>query len=129
MVNLPALTLAADDASARSSLNQWLGSQDAVARLRWALEHLPGEHALSTSFGAQSAVALHMASTLRPDIPVILIDTGYLFPETYRFADELTARLSLNLKVYQHMATIFPFGSSSATSPLLIVTHSMRIRS
>jgi phosphoadenosine phosphosulfate reductase len=36
-----------------------------------------------------------------PGIPVILIDTGFLFPETYRFADELTQRLKLNLKVYQ----------------------------
>jgi phosphoadenosine phosphosulfate reductase len=32
---------------------------------------------------------------------VVLIDTGYLFPETYRFVDELTARLELNLKVYR----------------------------
>ncbi|MEI2421400.1 phosphoadenosine phosphosulfate reductase family protein, partial [Arthrospira platensis SPKY2] len=36
-----------------------------------------------------------------PGILVILIDTGYLFPETYRFIDELTARLGLNLKVYR----------------------------
>ena len=32
------------------------------------------------------------------DLPVILVDTGYLFPETYDFADELTHRLQLNLK-------------------------------
>lgn len=38
---------------------------------------------------------------LMPDIPVILIDTGYLFPETYRFVDRLTTRLRLNLKVYR----------------------------
>jgi phosphoadenosine phosphosulfate reductase len=31
----------------------------------------------------------------------VLIDTGYLFPETYRFIDELTKRLGLNLKVYR----------------------------
>ena len=37
----------------------------------------------------------------RPGIPVILIDTGYLFPETYRFVDELDERLRLNLKVYR----------------------------
>jgi phosphoadenosine phosphosulfate reductase len=36
-----------------------------------------------------------------PGIPVILIDTGYLFPETYRFIDDLTDRLGLNLKVYR----------------------------
>jgi phosphoadenosine phosphosulfate reductase len=38
---------------------------------------------------------------VRPDIPVIFIDTGYLFPETYVFAETLTQRLKLNLKVYQ----------------------------
>ncbi len=31
----------------------------------------------------------------------MLVDTGYLFPETYRFVDELTARLKLNLHVYR----------------------------
>jgi len=35
-----------------------------------------------------------------PGIPVVFIDTGYLFPETYRFAEEMTRRLKLNLKVY-----------------------------
>jgi phosphoadenosine phosphosulfate reductase len=35
------------------------------------------------------------------DVPVVLIDTGYLFPETYGFVDELTERLRLNLKVYR----------------------------
>src|SRR5690606_30891832 len=50
---------------------------------------------------AQAAVMLHLASQVVPDIPVVFIDTGFLFPETYRFADELTRRLKLNLKVYQ----------------------------
>lgn len=83
-----------------AELNQWLGTQDAAQRTAWALRTLPGEHALSTSFGAQSAVALHLATQQRADLPVILIDTGYLFPETYRFADELAERFQLNLKVY-----------------------------
>ncbi len=56
---------------------------------------------LSTSFGAQAAVMLHLATRIVPDIPVVFVDTGYLFPETYRFADELTARLKINLKVYR----------------------------
>lgn len=38
---------------------------------------------------------------IRPDIPVILTDTGYLFPETYQFIDELTDTLKLNLQVYR----------------------------
>lgn len=81
--------------------NAQLERMPAEARVRWAMRHLPGAHALSSSFGAQAAVSLHMASRAAPSIPVILVDTGYLFPETYRFVDELVAQLGLNLKVYQ----------------------------
>jgi phosphoadenosine phosphosulfate reductase len=81
--------------------NAELERMDAAARVEWALGHLPGEHALSSSFGAQAAVSLHLVTRAAPSIPVILIDTGYLFPETYRFVDELAVRLGLNLKVYQ----------------------------
>jgi len=44
---------------------------------------------------------LHLVNRLCPRIPVILIDTGYLFPETYRFIDTLVARLDLDLRVYR----------------------------
>ncbi|MHA6384047.1 phosphoadenosine phosphosulfate reductase domain-containing protein, partial [Escherichia coli] len=70
-------------------------------RVAWALDNLPGEYVLSSSFGIQAAVSLHLVNQIRPDIPVILTDTGYLFPETYRFIDELTDKLKLNLKVYR----------------------------
>lgn len=91
----------APDAQALAGINAMLATRSAAQRVAWALEHLPGEHVLSSSFGAQAAVSLHLVSRQRPDIPVILIDTGYLFPETYHFVDQLTARLGLNLKVYQ----------------------------
>ena len=99
MKPLPADT--APDAQALAGINAMLATRSAAERVAWALEHLPGEHVLSSSFGAQAAVSLHLVSRQRPDIPVILIDTGYLFPETYHFVDQLTARLGLNLKVYQ----------------------------
>ncbi len=70
-------------------------------RVRWSLDNLPGRHVVSSSFGAHAAVSLHLLTQLKPDIPVILIDTGYLFPETYRFIDRLTEKLDLNLQVYQ----------------------------
>jgi phosphoadenosine phosphosulfate reductase len=69
-------------------------------RVASALKTLPGQHIMSSSFGAQSAVMLHLVTRQQADIPVVLIDTGYLFPETYRFIDELTERLDLNLKVF-----------------------------
>jgi phosphoadenosine phosphosulfate reductase len=82
-------------------INAELARLRAEDRVAWALEHVPGPHVLSSSFGAQAAVSLHMVSRQSPRIPVVLIDTGYLFPETYRFVDELTERLDLNLKVYR----------------------------
>jgi phosphoadenosine phosphosulfate reductase len=82
-------------------LNRALQSLSAEQRVAWALEHFAGHIVLSSSFGAQAAVSLHMVTRQCPDIPVILVDTGYLFAETYQFVDELTARLALNLKVYR----------------------------
>ncbi|MBT8132458.1 MAG: phosphoadenylyl-sulfate reductase [Gammaproteobacteria bacterium] len=81
--------------------NQCLAKRDAAGRVQWAMQHLPGKHVLSSSFGAQSAVSLHLLSQQQADIPVVFIDTGYHFPETYRFVDELTRRLRLNLHVYR----------------------------
>jgi phosphoadenosine phosphosulfate reductase len=78
-----------------------LEKKSAEERVRWALERFPREIMLSTSFGVQSAVLLHMVTRQWPDIPVVMVDTRYLFPETYRFADYLTERLKLNLKVYR----------------------------
>jgi phosphoadenosine phosphosulfate reductase len=92
---------AAESPRALSELNRWLGRLNASARTAWALEHLAGNHALSSSFGAQAAVSLHLVTQHQPDVPVILVDTGYLFSETYRFVDEMTERLDLNLQVYR----------------------------
>jgi len=82
--------------------NRLFGALAGPERVAWALEHLPGNHVLTSSFGVQAAVLLHLVTRQRPDIPVIFIDTGYLFPETYQFVDALADRLNLNLKVYQN---------------------------
>ncbi|MBE0364259.1 phosphoadenosine phosphosulfate reductase [Pseudoalteromonas ulvae UL12] len=81
--------------------NALLVEKTAEERVAWALENLPDTHFLSSSFGIQAAVMLHLLTSQQSDIPVVLTDTGYLFPETYQFIDTLTERLSLNLKVYR----------------------------
>lgn len=78
-----------------------LADMPAEDRVAWALDTLPGEHIVSSSFGAQASVMLHLLVSRKPDIPVVVIDTGYLFPETYRFIDDMTDRLGLNLRVYR----------------------------
>mgnify|MGYP001416483745 CR=1 FL=1 len=82
--------------------NKLFAGLSASERVAWALEHLPGEHVLTSSFGIQAAVLLHLVTRHRPDIPVIFIDTGYLFTETYQFVDVLSDRLNLNLKTYRN---------------------------
>src|SRR5690606_9616971 len=98
---LAAWTAAAadDDGDALDRLNAWLEGQDADRRIRFGLEHLPGAHALSSSFGAQAAVSLHLLNAHLPGLPVIVVDTGYLFAETYQFIDTLSERLRLNLHI------------------------------
>lgn len=99
--DLDALVAAAadDDGAALGRLNQWLEGLDADARIRFALEHLPGGRALSSSFGAQAAVSLHLLNQHVPGLPVVVVDTGYLFTETYQFIDQLSERLQLNLHI------------------------------
>jgi phosphoadenosine phosphosulfate reductase len=90
-----------NDQEALAVVNRSLGSLPALQRVEQAIELLPGAHVLSSSFGAQSAVMLHLVNQVVPGIPVVLVDTGYLFPETYQFIDELTGKLGLNLKIYR----------------------------
>ena len=81
--------------------NELLRSEDAPAIIQWAADLFGDRLVMTSSFGAESAVMLHLATRVVPNIPVILVDTGYLFGETYLFIQKLTDRLHLNLKVYQ----------------------------
>ena len=80
-----------------------LNKLHAEARLDWAHEQFGNNFVLTTSFGIQSAVLLHMVHLLRggAQIPVIWIDTGYLPPETYCYAQQLTNQLALNINIVQ----------------------------
>ena len=77
-----------------------LSAQD---QLQWGYEQFDEKFVLTTSFGIQSAVLLHMTVELKYNKKpkVIWIDTGYLPKETYNYAEELTKLLGLNLVVAQ----------------------------
>ncbi len=91
----------AQRSAALAEVNALLEKQSARQRVEWAIDNLQGEFVLSSSFGIQAAVCLHLITQVKADIPVILTDTGYLFPETYQFIDRLTEQLNLNLKIYR----------------------------
>jgi phosphoadenosine phosphosulfate reductase len=88
------------DSNELAEINKLLETMNATQRVEWAFEHLPATHVMSSSFGAQSAVMLHLINQVAPSTPVILTDTGYLFAETYQFIDTLTEKLDLNLHIY-----------------------------
>ena len=68
-------------------------------RLAFAKERFGQDLLFTSSFGAQSAVLLHVWSVVCKELPVVFIDTGFLFPETLKYRDELAARLGLTVKV------------------------------
>jgi phosphoadenosine phosphosulfate reductase len=63
--------------------------------IRSVLRNHVGKTALVSSFGAESAVLLHMVSEIDPHLPVIFLDTGKLFPETLDYRDKLIVELGL----------------------------------
>jgi len=99
----------AEDTATANRINEWLGSVDAATRVRWSLANLPGPFALSSSFGAQAAVSLHLVAQADPGIPVILVDTGYLFPETYQFIERLQKQLNLNIQRFSSPQPVAAF--------------------
>lgn len=79
-----------------ATLNQRLAESSPEEVIEVALREVGLERfAVVSSFGTESAVLLAAAASVDPAVPVLLIDTGYLFPETFAYRDELVRRLGL----------------------------------
>lgn len=79
-----------------ASLDRLLGAADPVQIVRVAREVIGREHlAVVSSFGTESAALLKLVSDVDPAIPVLLLNTGWLFPETLAHRDALVAKLGL----------------------------------
>ena len=79
--------------------NQELVDKKPQEMLTWGFEKFDNQFAITTSFGIQSSVLLDMVSKLRLQnkIKIFWIDTGYLPPETYHYAEKLIEDLSLEI--------------------------------
>jgi phosphoadenosine phosphosulfate reductase len=82
------------------TLNARFESASATEVIAWGVARFRPRIACLSSFGADSAVMLHLATQVCPDILVVAINTGFLFDETLAFADLLKKRLNLNLRWY-----------------------------
>jgi phosphoadenosine phosphosulfate reductase len=82
-------------------LNRMFQGTDTVEMLATTLrEGLAGDIAVVSSFGAESAVLLHLVATINPGLPVLFLDTGKHFAETLAYRDLLVAHLELtNLQI------------------------------
>ncbi|RNC83901.1 MAG: phosphoadenylyl-sulfate reductase [Balneola sp.] len=78
-------------------LNQNLASSLVDARLAHVLNKYGDKALVTTSFGTTSALLLHIVARVKPDLPVHFVDTGFLFPETHAYKEELTRILGLNI--------------------------------
>jgi phosphoadenosine phosphosulfate reductase len=64
--------------------------------LKWAVETIP-RLAVATSFQSSGLVILHQLLTIQPDLPVLFLETGFHFPETLAFKDEIRDMWGINL--------------------------------
>lgn len=77
--------------------NEHLERASPVEILRWARDCFGNRLAATSSFQTQSVPLLHMIATVCPELPVYFLDTGFHFPETLAFRDQLAERLGLNI--------------------------------
>jgi len=98
----PASSVAANDNLAALNLpraNQKLALGTAKQTVEWAIG-LGGNTLVTTNFGPQEAVLLHMVSQIAANTKVLWIDSGYNMPQTYAFAEKVAEQLKLNLVTY-----------------------------
>lgn len=82
-------------------LNRMFRGQDTLEMLSSVLkDHLAGDVAVVSSFGAESAVLLHLVAQVDKSVPVLFLETDKHFPETIAYRDELVEFLGLtNLRI------------------------------
>ena len=80
-------------------INQELHDKDPEAIIRWALS-LNKPTIMTTSFGYNSAVSLHLLSCIDQSIPVVWVDSGYNVKDAYKVAEQLMQSLNLNMHIY-----------------------------
>ncbi len=81
----------------RDALNEKWKTAHPREIIQFAVDFFGDRMAVSSSFGAESACLLSLAVSVKPDIRVLFINTGFHFPETLAFKEQLRDRLKLNI--------------------------------
>jgi len=87
--------LSAEELAARNAGFEGAHPADIV---HWALLDSGLERiAIASAFQAEGTVVMHLATQIRPDIPILFLETGFQFAETLAFKEQLTEALGLNV--------------------------------
>lgn len=109
--------------------NTELQDQSALDIVKWAIAQASGRAIVSTNFRPYEAVILHLVTQVRQDIPVLWVDHGYNRPSTYKHAEELKTRLSLNIKAYLPKFTAAHYDAVHGGMPEPTLENEERIKS
>lgn len=77
------------------ALNEAFEKQKPTEIIAWAVREFSMALAMTSSFGPESGVLLHLVSQVNPEIPVLFLETGYHFPETLEYKEALVKRFGL----------------------------------
>jgi phosphoadenosine phosphosulfate reductase len=80
-----------------NALNAQFEQADPETILTWAASEFGDRVVVSSSFQTQSVALLHLIAQVAPAIPVIFVDTGYHFPETLAYRDQLIDLLHIHV--------------------------------
>ena len=97
--------------------NESLREQSPREVIEWAIGRAEGRAIVSTNFRPYEAVILHLATQVQPDIRVLWVDHGYNREATYRHAEELKAKLGLNVQAFVPKLTAAHYDAAHGGMP------------
>ena len=97
--------------------NDQLLDKSAQEVIEWAVAQADGRAIVSTNFRPYEAVILHLVTQAQPDIPVLWVDHGYNREATYKHAEELKARLNLNIQAFVPKLTTAHYDAAHGGMP------------
>ena len=100
-----------------AEVNETLRVKSPLEVIEWAIARAEGRAIVSTNFRPYEAVILHLVTQVQPDIPVLWVDHGYNREATYQHAEELKAKLGLNIQAFVPRLTAAHYDAAHGGMP------------
>ena len=97
--------------------NEALRVKSPLEVIEWAIARAEGRAIVSPNFRPYEAVILHLVTQVQPDIPVLWVDHGYNREATYQHAEELKAKLGLNIQAFVPRLTAAHYDAAHGGMP------------